>query len=113
MPYPATISAASAAAPCCQRLKAHFLSAAIGTAEAMPRYEASQSLVLLLLRNSQRLHLAVKMAALQAQYLGGAAHVAVVLIEFFEDVITLVGGACLVQGGGVAGRPPAAVAVNQ
>src|ERR1700733_13026972 len=37
--------------------------------------------------DSQGFHLAVKMAALQAEDFGGAGYVAVILIERFEDVV--------------------------
>ena len=54
------------------------------------------------------------MAALQAEHLGGAAYVAVVLVKRFEDVVALVGVAGLVQGGEFAlGGAAAAVAVDQ
>ena len=51
----------------------------------------------LLYRNPQSLHLAIQVAALQAQDFGGAADVAVILVELFQDVVTLVGGAGLMQ----------------
>ena len=38
------------------------------------------------------------MAALEPKHFGGAAYVAVILVQLFEDVITLIGIACLVQG---------------
>src|SRR5690348_8984102 len=68
---------------------------------------------LLFYRNPQRFHLAVEVAALQTQNLGGAAHVAVVLIQFLEDVVALVGGASLVQGRGLAKQAAAAITVDQ
>src|SRR5450755_2625067 len=69
---------------------------------------------LLLGRDPQRLHLPIKMAALQAQHFGGAGYVAVVLVEGFEDVVALVGVAGLMQGGELAlGGAAAAVAVDQ
>src|ERR1041385_8653417 len=54
---------------------------------------------LLLHRNSQRLHLAVQMAALQPQDFRRARDIAMVLIQLLQDVIALIGGACLVQRG--------------
>ena len=51
----------------------------------------------LLRRDSQSFHLAVEVAAFESQHLRGAAHVAVVLVEFFQDVITFIGVASFVQ----------------
>ena len=48
--------------------------------------------------NAQGLHLPVEVAAFQAEHLGCAGHVAVVFIEFLQDVVALVGGAGLVEG---------------
>ena len=54
------------------------------------------------------------MAALESEHLGGAADVAVVFVELFEDVVAFVGVASLVQRGEIAlGHTPAAVAVDQ
>src|SRR5438270_12849684 len=69
---------------------------------------------LLFRRDSQSLHLPVKVAALQAQHLGGAADVAMVLVERLEDVVALIGVARLVQRGELSFRsPPAAFAIDQ
>src|ERR1700689_3000805 len=69
---------------------------------------------LLFRRYPQRFHFPVKMAALQAEDLGGAAYVAVVLVKRFKDVIALVGVAGLVQGGEFGlGGAAAAFAVDQ
>ena len=43
--------------------------------------------------DSQRFHLAIKVAAFEAQRFSGAADVALVFLEFVKDVVTLIGGA--------------------
>src|SRR6266852_5952097 len=54
------------------------------------------------------------MAALEAQDFCGAADVAVVFVEFLEDVVALVGGAGLVQGGKFPrGRFGFSIAIDQ
>jgi len=47
--------------------------------------------------NSERLHLAVEVAALQAQNLGRAADVALVFFELAQDVVALISGARLLE----------------
>jgi len=47
--------------------------------------------------NSQRLHLAVEVAALQAQNLGRAADVALVFFELAQDIVALISGARLLE----------------
>src|SRR5689334_8012739 len=47
--------------------------------------------------NAEGLHFAVEMRALQAKDFGGAADVAMVLVEGLEDVIAFVGSAGLVE----------------
>src|SRR5580692_994390 len=69
---------------------------------------------LLFRSDPQGFHLSIKVAALESQHFGGAAHVAVVLVECFEDVVALVGVTGLMQRGELAlGRAPAAFAVDQ
>jgi hypothetical protein len=54
---------------------------------------------LLLYGDSQRLHLAIKVGALEPENLGRAADIAVVFVQFLEDVVALVSGAGLMEGG--------------
>src|SRR5215469_9994546 len=69
---------------------------------------------LFLRRDSQGLHLAVQVAALESEYLGRAAYVAVVVVKLLEDIVTLIGVACLMQSRKIAlGSAPAAVAVDE
>src|SRR6476661_5101548 len=49
--------------------------------------------------NSQRLHLAVKMAACEAESGGGLRHIPAVLLKLAEDEFALVGAARLVKRG--------------
>ena len=48
-------------------------------------------------RDSQGLHLSIEVAALESQSFGGARNVALILFEFAEDVVALVGGSRLLQ----------------
>jgi len=47
--------------------------------------------------NPQRFHLAIEVASFQAQHLGSAADIAMILIELFQDVVALVSVPGLVQ----------------
>src|ERR1700737_985129 len=69
------------------------------SAELLTGKRLEQAAGLFLHRNSKRLHLPVQLTSFQAQHLGGAADVAVVVIKFLEDIVALVGGAGLVQRG--------------
>src|ERR1035437_2469777 len=62
--------------------------------------------------NSQRLHLAIHVAAFQAQHLGCPADAAMVLFQLLQDVVAFVGGARLVQAGEIAHGAAATLAVN-
>src|SRR5437660_8417914 len=54
------------------------------------------------------------MAAFEPEHLGSAADVAVILVEFLQNVVSLVGVAGLVQGRELgAGGAPAAIAVDE
>src|SRR5437879_9328700 len=65
-------------------------------------------------RNSQAFHLAIQMAALQAQHFGRAADIAVILVQLFEDVVTFIGCPGLVKRRKFSsGSAPAPVAVYQ
>src|SRR3954466_2609091 len=68
---------------------------------------------LLLHRNPQRFHLAIQMAALQAQHLRCPRDVAVALIQFFQDVIALIGGAGLWWWGKPRRRRSSAFTMDQ
>jgi len=54
---------------------------------------------LLFNRNPQRLHLPIQMTSLQSQNFRCAAHIAVVLVQFFQDVVAFVSGPSLMQRG--------------
>src|SRR5450755_2057330 len=69
---------------------------------------------LFLRSDSESFHLAIEMAALEAEHFGGAGHVAVILVEGFEDVVALVSVTGLMQRGEFAlGGAAAAFTVNQ
>src|SRR5260370_6282401 len=69
---------------------------------------------LLFCRNPQTLHLAIQVAALQAEHLCRAADVAMILVQLFENVVALICCPRLVQRGALATRnAAAAVAVHQ
>ena len=57
----------------------------------MTSHATSSAEHLFLYRNPQRLHLAVHVAALQAQDFGGAADAALIFVELLQDVVALVG----------------------
>ena len=79
-----------------------------GRGRGRPRYTS------FLRRDSQSFHLAIEVAALEAQHFRGAAHVTVILVQLLEDVIPLIGIASLVQAGEFGPRGPAAsIAINQ
>src|SRR5271166_2922414 len=111
-----------------QTVKPSLLLALGGRAEAVPYpqtiYEMAcchlipvtqyLSAVLLLCRNPQTFHLAIQVAALEAEHFRGAAYVAVILVQFFEDVVAFIGRSRLVQCGTLAaGYATAAIAVHQ
>ena len=56
--------------------------------------------------DAQSFHLAIQVAALEPQDLGGPAHVAVVLFELAHDVIAFVSGPSFLEAGESAGRGP-------
>ena len=53
------------------------------------------------------------MAALHAQNFGCAAYISVVLVQLFQNEVSLVGCACLLQRGELAGAAAAAVSIDQ
>src|SRR5580765_7036390 len=82
---------------CSARLWQRYWSSAAKNcfAASFPLFDGPERL--LLRPDSQRLHFAVKIAALQAQQLRRPRHVAVGFLEFFEDVLALDGFADLLQ----------------
>ncbi len=58
---------------------------------------------LLLDAYAEGFHLAVEVGAFEAQGFGGAGDVAVVLVDFFEDVVAFVGFAGFDEGGALVG----------
>src|SRR6476660_8349250 len=64
--------------------------------------------------DSQSFHLAIEVASLEAQHFRGAAHVTVILVEFLEDVIPLIGITSLVEAGEFGPcSPSASIAINK
>ncbi len=57
--------------------------------------------------DAERLHLAVEVGALQTEGLGGAADVAVATVQFFENIVALIGFAGLLQRGELLPRQAA------
>src|ERR1041385_3000807 len=63
------------------------------------RNSSGSSKQLFLNRYSQRLHFPIKMTSFEAKHFRRAADVAVVFVEFLEDIVALISGACLVKRG--------------
>src|SRR5207245_8505738 len=62
--------------------------------------------------DAQSFHLAIQVAALEAQDFRGPAHVAVVLFELAQDVSALVSGPRFLETGESAGRRPRSTGGN-
>ena len=63
--------------------------------------------------DAEGFHLAVEVGAFEAEGFGGAGDVAVAAVEFFEDVVALVGFAGLQEGGELFARAVAVRAVER